>query len=61
MSETNPMSEDIWLSEPQLRQRLQYSRSTITRLRNRGLPHVGRDRLRRYHLPSVLQWLAEHT
>jgi predicted DNA-binding transcriptional regulator AlpA len=60
MSEGNPMTEDIWLSEPELRQRLQYSRSTITRLRKRGMPCVGRDRLRRYHLPTVLQWLSEH-
>jgi hypothetical protein len=54
------MTEDIWLSEPELRQRLRYSRSTITRLRKRGLPCVGHDRLRRYHLPTVLQWLSGH-
>jgi hypothetical protein len=59
-SERDPVTEDIWLTEPELRQRLQYSRSTITRLRTRGLPCVGRDRLRRYHWPSVLHWLSEH-
>ncbi len=51
---------DEWLSEPELRRRLNYSKSTITRMRKRGLPCVGTDRLRRYHLPSVLKWLAEH-
>ena len=60
MSERNPMTEDIWLSEPELRQHLKYSRSTIARLRKRGLPCIGSDRLRRYHLPTVLQWLAEY-
>jgi biotin operon repressor len=49
---------DAWLSEPELRDRLGYSPSTIRRLRARGLPHVGSDRLRRYHLPTVLKWLS---
>jgi hypothetical protein len=52
------MTEEIWLSEPELRERLAYSRSTIARLRQRGLPCIGDDRLRRYHLPTVLQWLS---
>ena len=51
---------DEWLSEPELRKRLHYSKSTIARFRKRGMPCVGTDRLRRYHLPSVLKWLAEH-
>jgi hypothetical protein len=53
-------TEDMWLSEPELRCCLNYSSSTIRRLRKRGLPCVGSDRLRRYHLGTVLQWLAEH-
>jgi hypothetical protein len=51
---------DEWLDEPTLRRRLRYSRSTIIRLRRRGMPCVGSDRLRRYHWPTVLRWLAEH-
>jgi hypothetical protein len=51
--------EDMYFSEPELCQRLQYSRSTVARLRKRGLPSVGRDRLRRYHWPTVLKWLSE--
>jgi hypothetical protein len=54
------VSEDEWLSEPQLRERLKYSTATISRLRKRGLPHVGSGRLRRYSLPAVVQWLSEH-
>jgi len=54
------MTEGIWLSGPDLCRRLSISRSTLSRLRERGLPHVGHDRLRRYHLPTVLQWLSEH-
>lgn len=48
-----------WLTEPDLRERLGYSRSTVARLRARGLPHVGRDRLRRYPWAEVRRWLAE--
>jgi biotin operon repressor len=54
------LAEDTWLSEPDLRARLGFSRSTIRRLRERGLPHIGRGQLRRYHLPTVLQWLSEY-
>ena len=57
---TTPV-EDIWVSEPDLRLVLVYSRATVRRLRQKGLPHVGHDRLRRYHLPTVVKWLAEHT
>lgn len=52
---------DTWVGEPQLRKYLHMSASTIRRLRNRGLPCIGRDRLRRYHLSTVLQWLEKHT
>jgi biotin operon repressor len=52
--------EDIWVSEPELCRRLGISRSTVARMRQRGLPHVGHDRLRRYHLPTVVKWLAHH-
>lgn len=58
---TNIPAADIWVSTPELCQRLRYSRSTVVRLRKRGLPCVGHDRLRRYHLPSVLQWLSQQT
>jgi len=50
--------EDIWVSGPEVCRRLGMSRSTLRRLRNKGLPHLGDDRLRRYHLPTVLKWLA---
>lgn len=52
---------DRYLSEPDLRTYLAYSPSTLRRLRKKGLPCVGTDRLRRYHLGTVLQWLSEHT
>jgi hypothetical protein len=51
---------DTWVGEPLLREYLNMSSSTIRRLRSRGLPSLGRDRLRRYHLETVLQWLAEN-
>ena len=50
-------TDDVWLTEPQVRRQLQLSASTIRRLRTRGLPCIGQYRLRRYHLPTVLQWL----
>jgi hypothetical protein len=52
-------SDGVWLTEPQLRDRLQYSKATITRLREGGLPCVGSGRLRRYHRPTVLRWLSK--
>jgi len=55
-----PTATDAWVSEPRLREFLQMSSSTIRRLRKRGLPCVGSDRLRRYHLETVLRWLAEN-
>jgi hypothetical protein len=54
------VSDSVWLTEPELRQRLNYSRATLARLRKRGLPHIGSGRLRRYSLPAVVQWLSEH-
>ena len=55
-----PPNTDVWITEPQLRAYLQVSGSTIRRLRARGLPSLGSDRLRRYHLEMVLQWLSKH-
>jgi predicted DNA-binding transcriptional regulator AlpA len=51
---------DRYLSEPDLRTYLGYSPSTIRRFRKQGMPCIGQDRLRRYHLGSVLKWLNEH-
>ena len=51
---------DRWVSEPLLREVLSMSSSTIRRLRKRGLPSVGSDRLRRFHLETVLRWIAEN-
>jgi len=51
---------DRWVSEPQLREFLNMSSSTIRRLRKRGLPSLGSNRLRRYHLETVLRWIAEN-
>ena len=53
--------EDIWLSGVELCHYLQFSPITLRRLRKRGLPSIGSDRLRRYHLPSVIQWLADRS
>lgn len=50
---------DRYLSEPDLARHLGYSPSTVRRLRKKGLPCVGKDRLRRYHLGTVLKWLSE--
>ena len=58
MLPTATPAEDVWLSQPEVARRLDYSPSTLVRLRKRGLPHVGTDRTRRYHWPTVLRWLA---
>lgn len=61
MSKIESRETDLYLSEPDLRTYLGYSPSTMRRLRRKGLPYVGSDRLRRYHLASVLQWLSTIT
>lgn len=61
MSKIESRETDRYLSEPELRAYFRYSASTIRRLRTKGLPCVGADRLRRYHLGAVLEWLADHT
>jgi biotin operon repressor len=50
---------DRYMSEPDLAKHLSCSPSTVRRLRKKGLPCVGKDRLRRYHLGTVLKWLNE--
>jgi phage terminase Nu1 subunit (DNA packaging protein) len=59
-SHTAIAGADTWVAEPKLRAFLGMSSSTIKRLRRRGLPSVGTDRLRRFHIAEVLRWLAEH-
>jgi hypothetical protein len=58
MIDADRQRADAWIAESELRRRLAYSRSTVTRLRKQGLPHVGRDRLRRYEWQAVLEWLS---
>jgi hypothetical protein len=68
LSPTEPASMPVrstsareeWITDSELRHRLRYSKSTIQRLRARGLPCLGRGRLRRFHWPTVCDWLAEH-
>ena len=55
------IAKDTWIRRPELCQYLQFSPITLRRLRKRGLPSIGSDRLRRYHLPSVIQWLADRS
>jgi excisionase family DNA binding protein len=50
------VSDSVYLTEPELRERLRISKSTVARLRAKGMPHVGTGRLRRYPLASVLRW-----
>jgi hypothetical protein len=59
---TRPVDQpmDEWLGEPTLRRRLRFSRSTIRRLRARGLPSIGSGRLRRYRWASVVDWLVKN-
>ena len=57
--ETPAKPPDEWITEPELRRRLAYSQATVVRLRKRGLPYIGRDRLRRYHWPTLLTWLSQ--
>ena len=40
----------------ELRQYLNVSRSTLSRMLDAGLPHVGEGRLRRFERDAVLQW-----
>jgi hypothetical protein len=48
---------DEWFKEPELRILLMISRDTFRRWRQRGLPCLGAGRLRRYHWPTLLEWL----
>jgi phage terminase Nu1 subunit (DNA packaging protein) len=52
-------AREDWITDAELRHRLRYSKSTIQRLRARGLPCLGQGRLRRFHWPTVCDWLAE--
>ncbi len=49
---------DFWYTEPDLRLWLSISRDTFRRWRKRGLPCIGSGRLRRYHGPTVVDWIA---
>ncbi len=61
MTDTTKLSPaGQWLTEPELGQRLGYSKTTVWRLRKRGLPHTGSYRLRRYNLTVVLDWLSKN-
>ncbi len=42
----------------ELREYLNISRSTLTRMLDAGLPHIGYGRLRRFERDTVLQWYA---
>ena len=53
-------ADDDWFKEPELRIYLMISRDTFRRWRKKGLPHIGKGRLRRYHWPTLLEWLKVH-
>jgi len=53
------LTTDRYVSQPELCKYLNYSTSTIRRYRRRGMPCGGSDRLRRYHIGTVLQWLSQ--
>ena len=55
------LTTDRYVSQPELCKYLNYSTSTIRRYRRRGMPCGGSDRLRRYHIGTVLQWLSQLT
>ena len=42
----------------EVRAYLKISRSTLARLIDGGLPHIGWGRLRRFDLEAVLKWFA---
>ena len=50
-------ADDDWFKEPELRLLLMISRDTFRRWRKKGLPCLGSGRLRRYHWPTLLEWL----
>ena len=51
------LPDDMWCKEPELCLWLMMSRDTFRRWRKRGLPCLGSGRLRRYHWPTLLEWL----
>ncbi len=53
-------ANDDWFKEPELRLYLMISRDTFRRWRKRGLPHIGKGRLRRYHWTTLLEWLKKY-
>lgn len=59
MNNDNRENTDRFVSGPDLAKYLGYSESTIRRYRQQGLPCVGKGRLRRYHIASVIQWISE--
>ena len=53
-------ANDDWFKEPELRLYLMISRDTFRRWRKRGLPCLGSGRLRRYHWPTLLDWMTKY-
>ncbi len=51
---------DDWFKEPDLRFFLNISRDTFRRWRMKGLPHIGTGRLRRYHGPTLMEWMMKY-
>lgn len=49
------------MTAQEVREYLKVSRSTLTRLLDAGLPHIGSGRLRRFHKETLLQWYSENT
>ena len=60
MDEGNCKLQDVWFKEPELRICLMISRDTFRRWRAKGLPHIGKGRLRRYHWPTLLEWMQRY-
>lgn len=63
MTQDDPL--DVYLKQPWFNERtvcewLSVSRHTMYRWRKRGLPFIGRGRLRRYNLVEVLGWVDKY-
>jgi hypothetical protein len=56
---TNETFDTALVNDTELRRRLGYSSTTIRRLRAKGLPSIGQDRLRRYDWSAVVLWLSQ--
>ena len=51
--------EEMFITSTELCKWLRVNKSTVSRWRDKGMPHYGKDRAYRYKKSEVIKWLEE--